>query len=269
MHLDSFKEEIKSYIKNIYELILEDYNEYLPQEKKDFIKNFNYDEDIVIDDGGKYSNSPGRWERKSKKIHFSPKSFYESSYKEAISKDIEIIDLKKIEKKLNNSANEEFKEEELLNFIKQKNLSCLDVIKGIVIHEVFHSIISIKDNEGIICVNYNNKVYECKGVKGEYLEEGLVEYFSRKFANKYNLFMIPSIPYQDNVEYAKKIESLLGKNIYKMLFNNNYKNMINYIHEVGLIDEYNNIENKWLVDRIINRLKIVEIKENMVNFEEL
>ncbi len=268
MDLETFKEDIKEYIKHIYSLVLEDYKEYLTIDKKELINEFNYDEDIVIDDGGEYSNSPGRWENKTRKIHLSPRTFYDKTYKEAIGKKINNIDIKVLEDKMANSANEKFTEEELLSFIKQKQLSCLNVVKGIIVHEVMHSIISIKIDEEIICVSYNNKIYECKGVKGEYLDEGLVEYFARKFANKHKLFLIPSIPYQKNVEYVKRLEMILGKNIYKLSFCNNYKSFFNYIHEVGLLEEYNEIENKWLTDRIINRIKNRNIKESLIDFSE-
>lgn len=255
MELETFKEEIKQQVRKIYNLILEDYKEYLTKDKINLINNFDYDEDIVIDDGNEFSNNPGRYDSKTHKIYISPNVFYESTYKDAISKNISVIDIEYLENKLNNSANESFIEEELLSYIRQKELSVYDVISGIIIHEVMHSIISIKIENEIFCVNYNNKIYECSGVKGEYLDEGIVEYFSRKFANKHKMFLLPSIPYQENVEYVKKLENILGRNIYKLAFTNNYKSFFNYIHEVGLIEEYNNIENKWLTNRIINRIK--------------
>lgn len=265
--MEIFKQEIKIYIKKIYDLILEEYKDYLSDDKKKWINNFNYEEDIIIDNGSEFSSSPGRFDSKTKKIHLSPKQLFEKNYKDAILKDVEKIDIALLEEKFKNSANETFTEEDLLSYIKQKKLNVFDIIKGIIIHEIMHSIISIKIDEESFCVSYNNKIYECNGVKGEYLDEGLVEYFSRKFANEHNYFFLPSIPYQENVEYVKQLEKELGKNIYKLAFNNNYKSFFNYIHEVGLLEEYNNIENKWLTNRIINRIKNRNIKEGIVDLE--
>lgn len=267
--LEEFKLEIEKYVREIYDLILEDYKEYLPEEKIELIMNFNYKDDIVIDDGGKYSKGPGRWENKERKLALSPVAFYESSYKYEINKEVRYIPLEEIESKLRRSYSESFTGEELANLIRQKNLSCLDVTKGIVIHEVFHSIINMKLEDEIFRVTYEGKIYDCKGVKGEYLEEGLVEYFARKFACKHGLFMFPSIPYQPNVEYAKKIEKQLGKNIYKLLFRGNYKTLLNYIHKIGMLDEYHLFEEKWLNERITKRLKCMNDKEEFIEFNEI
>lgn len=267
--LELFKLDIEEYVKAIYSLILEDYEEYLPLDKKKLISNFDYKNDIVIDDGGKYSKGPGRWENRAKKLALSPMTFYENTYKNEINKEVKHIDINLIEEKLKNSSQESFTGMELANLIRQKNLSCLDVTKGIVIHEVFHSIITMKMEDEVFRIEYNDKIYDCKGVKGEFLEEGLVEYYARKFANKHNLFMFPSIPYQPNVEYAKKIEKELGKNMYKLLFRGNYKTLLNYIHKVGMLDEYHEFENEWLNERIIKRLKRMTDKEEFVEFNEI
>lgn len=267
--LDLFKLDIKEYVKEIYSLILEDYDEYLPLDKKILIKNFDYDKDIIIDDGGKYSKGPGRWESKTKRLALSPITFYENTYKKEINKDIPYMDINLIEEKLKNSSFESFTGSELANLIRQKNLTCLDVTKGIVIHEVFHSIITMKMEDEVFRVNYMGKLYDCKGVKGEFLEEGLVEYYARKFANKHNLFLFPSIPYQPNVEYAKDIEKELGKNMYKLLFRGNYKTLLNYIHKIGMLNEYHEFENAWLNERIIKRLKRMTDKEEFIEFNEI
>lgn len=264
-----FKKEISEYVKLIYSLILEDFGDYLPKEKLELIKNFDYQNDIIIDSGGKYSKGPGRWEHNTKRLVLSPMAFYENIYKHEIEKEVEHIDLSLIEKKLKNSANETFTGTELANLIRQKKLTHFDITKGIVIHEVFHSIITMKLYNEVFRVKYNNKNYDCKGVKGEYLEEGLVEYFARKFANKHNLFMFPSIPYQPNVEYAKRVEKELGKNIYKLLFKGDYRMLLNYIHKVGWLDEYHAFEDKWLKERIIKRIKTMKDKEEFIEFNEI
>lgn len=267
--LELFKLDIKEYVKVIYSLILEDYDEYLPLDKKILIKNFDYDKDIIIDDGGKYSRGPGRWESKTKKLALSPITFYENIYKKEMNKDIPYIDINLIEEKLRNSSSVSFTGSELANLIRQKKLTCLDVTKGIVIHEVFHSIITMKMEDEVFRIDYMGKVYDCKGVKGEFLEEGLVEYYARKFANKHNLFMFPSIPYQPNVEYAKDIEKQLGKNMYKLLFRGNYKTLLNYIHKIGMLDEYHEFEDAWLNERITKRLKRMTDKEEFIEFNEI
>lgn len=267
--LELFKLDIKEYVKAIYSLILEDYGEYLPLDKKILIKNFDYDKDIILDDGGKYSKGPGRWESKTKKLALSPITFYENIYKKEINKDTPYIDINYIEEKLRKSSSVSFTGSELANLIRQKNLTCLDVTKGIVIHEVFHSIITMKMEDEVFRIDYMGKVYDCKGVKGEFLEEGLVEYYARKFANKHNLFMFPSIPYQPNVEYAKDIEKELGKNMYKLLFRGNYKTLLNYIHKIGMLEEYHEFEDKWLNERITKRLKRMTDKEVFIEFNEI
>lgn len=267
--LEQFKLDIEQYVKKIYSLILEDYQEYLPEEKIKLIKNFNYQEDIILDDGGKYSRGPGRWESGLKKLALSPITFNETTFKKQIDKRVNDIDIDIILEKLKNSANETFTGDELANLIRKNNLTYLDVTKGIVIHEVFHSIITIKQNDEVFRVNYKGKLYDCRGVKGEYLEEGLVEYYARKFANKHNLFMFPSIPYQNNVDYAKRIEKELGKNVYKLLFKSNYKTLLNYIHKIGMLDDYHRFENEWLEKRITKRLERFDEKEEFVEFNEI
>ncbi|HPF83313.1 MAG TPA: hypothetical protein PLV83_04035 [Bacilli bacterium] len=265
--LDKFKLDIEEYVKKIYSLILIEYKEYLPKEKIELISNFDYKQDIVIDDGGKYSKGPGRWE--NNKLHLSPMAFYENTYKKEINKEVEKLDINEINKKMKNSANNNFTGLELANLIRQNNLSCLDVTKGIVIHEIFHSIITMKIEDEIYSINFNDKEYNCKGVKGEYLEEGLVEYYARKLADKYDMYLFPSIPYQKNVEYAKEVEKVIGKNMNKLLFRGNYRTILNYIHKVGQLDSYQEEENKWLKDRITNRLKKMQDKEEFVEFNEI
>lgn len=265
--LVQFKKDISNYVRKIYSLIMEDYGEYLSEDKIQFIKNFNYQDNIVIDKGGKYSKGPGRWE--DNKLALSPITFYENTYKRLLDSDIEYLNINEIDNKLNNSANELFSGTELANLVKQKQLSCLDVVKGVVIHEIFHSVITLRNKNEIYRVIFNDKAYDCKGVKGEYLEEGFVEYYARVFANKHDLFMIPSIPYQANITYAKRIEKSIGKNINKLLFRSDYKGLLNYVHKIDGIKEYNKFENDWLTKRIIKRLKIMDDHEKFVEFNEI
>lgn len=267
--LELFKQDIEQYVKQVYTLILEDYGEFLPIEKRNLINDFDCKKDIIIDDGGKYSKGPGRWESRLKKLALSPFAFYESTYKNEIKKEVPYMDIELIEKKLKNSANETFTGSELANLIRQKKLTCLDITKGIVIHEVFHSVITMKMENEIFRIDYKGKTYDCKGVKGEYLEEGLVEYYARKFADKHNLFMFPSIPYQKNIEYAKRIEKELGSNMNKLLFKGNYKTLLNYIHKVGMFDEYHEFENIWLNERMTKRLKKMKDEEEFIEFNEI
>ena len=267
--LEQFKLDIEEYVKLIYSLILEDYGKYLPDDKLRIINNFNYKTDIVIDTGGRYSTGPGRWERKTHKLALSPITFYEKTFKAEMAKQVKHKELSLIEEKLKNSANETFTGTELSNLIYQKKLNHFDITKGIVIHEIFHSIITMKIDDEVYRIEYDDKTYDCKGVKGEYLEEGFVEYLARKFANKHNLFMFPSLPYQPNVEYAKTIEKLLGKNVYKLIFDADYRKVLNYIHKSDLIDEYNKMENRWLKSRIINRLEYRKTKDEYIDFDEV
>ena len=270
-NLDEFKLEIEEYVRQIYSLILEDYIEYLPQEKIDMIKKFDYKNNIKIDKGGMYSTCLGRYESNTKTLAISPVSFYNNVYNKEINKNIELLDINTIIKKMENSSEEEFTGLELSNYIKQMNLSVLDVTKGVVIHELFHSIITLKDENEIFSIEYDNKYYECKGIRGDYLEEGFVEYYARKFANKHKLFMFPSIPYQENIKYAKNISKELGKNIYKLIFNCNYKTLLNYVHREGEYKKYSSFEKEWLDKRIINRLENKKNKEELVldEIEEL
>jgi hypothetical protein len=266
---DSFKAEIIEYVKEIYSLILEDYEDVLSEESKEIIKNFNYEEDIVIDEGGKFSKGPGRWENKTKKLHLSPELFNKTTYKKGMEVEVNHIPLDNIISKLKNSSNETFSGEELANLVRQKNLTYLDVTKGVVIHEIFHSIIHMKSDEEIFSINYDGKLYDCRGVKGELLDEGLVEYYARKFADRHNLFIFPSIPYQSNVEYAKLVEKKIGKNTDKLVFNGNYKTVLNYIHEPNFLESYHILENDWLQTRIVDRLKIAESKNDFYDFGEV
>ena len=267
-NLDEFKLEIEEYVKKIYSLILEDYGKYLNQNKLDMIKNFDYKNNIKIDKGSIYTISPGRWESKTNTLALSPVSFYNIVYKKEIEKDIIKLDINEIQNKLNNSSNETFTGLELINYIKQNNLSVLDITKGIVIHELFHSIITLKDADEVFRVSYRGKNYDCKGIKGDYLEEGIVEYYARYFANKHNLFLFPSIPYQENVEYAKEIIKKLGTNANKLIFNTNYKTILNYIHKKEEYKKYDSYEAEWLNKRIIKRLETKDIK-NIIDVDEI
>ena len=268
-NLETFKKEIIEYIKEIYSLILEDYKEYLPVDKINMIKSFGY-ENIKIDKGSIYTNSLGRWESKTNTLVLSPETFYNMVYKKEIEKEVPIIDINAIINKLNNSSNEVFTGLELINYIKQKKLTVYDITKGIVIHELFHSIITLKDPDEVFRVVYNNKNYDCKGIRGDYLEEGIVEYYARDFANKHNLFLFPSIPYQDNVLYAKDILNKLGKNANKLIFSANYRTILNYIHKEEEFKKYNSFEKEWLNKRIIKRLENKDIKEFFIDeIEEL
>lgn len=266
---DSFKEDITSYVKKIYSLILEDYIDVLSDDSKNIIENFNYEEDIVIDEGGKFSKGPGRWENKTNKLHLSPELFNKTTYKKGMEVEVEYLPIDKIISKLNNSSKEIFSGAELANLVRQKNLTYLDVTKGVVVHEIFHSIIHMKSDEEIFSINHEGKLYDCRGVKGELLDEGLVEYYARKFADRHNLFIFPSIPYQGNVEYAKIVEQKIGKNTNKLVFNGNYKTVLNYIHEPNFLESYHILENDWLQTRIIDRLKIAESKDNLYDFGEV
>ncbi len=261
-----FKDEIIEYVKYLYSLMLQEHEHELPPEKIDQIKNFDYENDIVIDDGGKYSKGPARWEKVTRKLHLSPKLFYENTFKDALDNDINYIPLEDIMNKIKNSANESFTGEELANLVRQTDLSHFDIVKSVVIHELYHSLISLKSSEETFTLNYEGRSYECRGVKGEFLDEGLVEYYARRFANKYNLFMFPSIPYQLNVEFAKKVVEKLGNNANKIFFNGDYRTVINYIHEPDYIDRYNNLENNWLKERITERIKIAKEKDDSYDF---
>ncbi len=263
-----FKNDIKNYVKRIYSLILEDYKDILSNKSKEIIMNFNYEEDIVIDDGGMFSKGPGRWESSTKKLHLSPDLFNETVYKKGMEIEVKHIPIDGIMNKLNKSYEEKFTGEELANLVRQKKLTYLDVTKGIVIHEIFHSIIHMKTPEEIFSINYGGKYYDCRGVKGELMDEGLVEYYARKFANKHNLFIFPSIPYQENVEYAKIIEKKIGKNTTKLIFNGNYKTVLNCIHDPEFLEKYHILENDWLKSRIIERLKTAQLKNNIYEFQE-
>lgn len=267
-----FKDEIIEYVKYLYSLILKEHEEELPEKTLNIIKNFNYEDDIVIDDGGKYSRGPARWEKVTNKLHLSPKLFYENTYKQSMENNVLFIPLEEIMKKIRNSANESFTGEELSNLVKQTNLSHFDITKSVVIHELFHSIISLKSDTEIFAVDFDGKIYDCKGVKGEFIDEGLVEYYARRFANKYELFLFPSIPYQLNVEFAKNVVDKLGKNANKIIFNGDYKRVLNYIHEPGFLESYINLENDWLKKRITERLEIAKSKDKLYdlnNIEEL
>lgn len=267
-NLDEFKLEIEEYVRRIYSLILEDYGEYLNQSKIDMINNFDYKNNIKIDKGSIYTISPGRWESKTNILALSPVSFYNAVYKKEIERDIIKLGINEIENKLNNSSNEIFTGLELINYIKQKNLSVYDITKGIVIHELFHSIITLKDPNEIFRVSYRGKNYDCKGIKGDYLEEGIVEYYARCFANKHNLFLFPSIPYQENVEYAKEVIEKLGKNANKLVFNSNYRTILNYIHKEEEYKKYDSYEAEWLNKRIIKRLETKDIKD-IIDLDEI
>lgn len=267
--ITSFKEDITNYVKQIYALILEDYGEFLSNASKEIIENFNYEDDIVIDEGGKFSKGPGRWENKTKKLHLSPELFYKTTYKKGMEVAVEKLPLEDILNKLKNSAKEKFTGAELANLVRQQNLTHLDITKGVVVHEIFHSIIHMKSDEEVFSIYYDGKLYDCRGVKGELLDEGLVEYYARKFADEHNLFVFPSIPYQSNVEYARLVEKKIGKNTNKLVFNGNYKTVLNYIHEPDFLESYHILENDWLQTRILDRLKIAETKNNFYDFGEV
>ena len=113
--LDKFKIEIIDFVKLVYSLILEDYKEYLSDEKRCMIENFDYSNNIKIDKGGKYTNSPGRWESKTGTLALSPESFYNTVYKKEVEKEVPLIDIEEVLRKLKDSSNEVFTGLELIN----------------------------------------------------------------------------------------------------------------------------------------------------------
>ena len=178
------------------------------------------------------------------------------------------INANSVEEKFKNLPYELFSVNDLKTLIKHKNLSCFDVCRGLVIHELFHYLITVKSPLEEYKTIYNGKEYKCKGVIGEYLEEGLVELYARMFALKHNLFMFPNINYQDNIKFVLKLSQEIGSNMDKLVFNSDYLGLLNYVHKNGLKEEYSSLENAWLEKRMISRFdKMNEIKEEEI--EEL
>ena len=261
-----FKNDIKNYVQELFTLILEDYRNYLPISKIEFIENYDFNNNIIIDKGGKYTKAPARIENNV--LSLSPTIFYDNFVKNYIDNDLKMVDIDLVEEKFKNLPYELFSVNDLKTLIKTKNLSCFDVCRGLVIHELFHYLITVKSSLEEYKIIYNGKEYKCKGVIGEYLEEGLVELYARMFALKHNLFMFPNINYQDNIKFVLKLRQEIGSNMDKLVFNSDYLGLLNYVHKNGLKEEYSSLENAWLEKRMVSRFdKMNEIKEEEI--EEL
>jgi hypothetical protein len=268
VYLVSFEKEIRATCENMNDMVCRDscLEFFLNPQPEKGTNYFNFE----MNPFGTLYLGFGKDRYDSKKIiDVSPELFNKTTYKKGMEVEVNHIPLDNIISKLKNSSNETFSGEELANLVRQKNLTYLDVTKGVVIHEIFHSIIHMKSDEEIFSINYDGKLYDCRGVKGELLDEGLVEYYARKFADRHNLFIFPSIPYQSNVEYAKLVEKKIGKNTDKLVFNGNYKTVLNYIHEPNFLESYHILENDWLQTRIVDRLKIAESKNDFYDFGEV
>ena len=137
--------------------------------------------------------------------------------------------------------------EEMTNFIKD----------NIIVHEIFHYFIRPK--------------YEQEEL-GHFITEGLVQYYTEKYSDKYNLVK-PKSNYDENVEFAKVLISSLNKNeIDKKIFTYNLEQLIDESKENKLfqekLKEFNC--NKKLHDKITSLIKTIgnELVENNQNKEE-
>ena len=119
-------------------------------------------------------------------------------------------------------------------------------MKGTLIHEIHHIITNSKTEEPLLY-----KVEKANGEKevtsisksGTFFDEGLVEKSSLAFSRKYNLFMMPSYRYSENVKFIDEVMTRLKISNVKDLFNRKYDEVLSdSCFSKDFLSKYKNFE---------------------------
>lgn len=258
-------EETKNLLSFTAERVLKDYEKYLPKEKKEILQKFIDKKSVKLGTRDYKSPSleagPGR--AKNGEVILTPDSYSEYVRKEvyAISYDeqwknyINSIHLGELEKKIINSDIVSVPAAEVGAYRHLKQMSLNEMIESIAIHEMFHTIIGIKDQNRQRVGSYtiNNEEEKVVIPYGRMIDEGMVDYYTRKFCcnKKYRdeyrqlygkeIPFVPSGKYEAGIQVARPMDQLLGLDK-TLIFNGNCTEILRKLNHPGLMKTAEEIE---------------------------
>lgn len=260
-------EETKNLLSFTAERILKEYEKYLPEEKKEILQNFIDKKSVKLGIRDYHSPvlEPGPGRAKNGEVILTPDSYHKYVQKEvqAILYDekwktyISSINLEELENKIINSDIMSVTEAEVGAYRHLKQMSLNEMIESIAIHEMFHTIIGIKDKNRQRVGSYtiNNEEEKIVVPFGRMIDEGMVDYYTRKFCcnKKYRdeyrklygkeLPFIPSGKYEAGIKVARPMDQLLGLDK-TLIFNGNCTEILRRINHPGLTKAAEEIEKK-------------------------
>ena len=146
-------------------------------------------------------------------------------------------------------------------------------MKGTLIHEMHHIIMNSKKEEPLFYeIEKANGEKEVTSISksGIFFDEGLVEKSSLIFARKYNLFIMPSYHYSENVKFIDEVMTKLKISNVKELFNQKYDVVLSNFSQEFLA-KYKNFEWEKILKKMIQKdnsnEKIFKVSEQ--NFQTL
>ena len=119
-------------------------------------------------------------------------------------------------------------------------------MKGTLIHEIHHIITNSKTEEPLVYeIEKENGEKEVTSISksGTFFDEGLVEKSSLAFARKYDLFIMPSYRYSENVKFIDEVMAKSKISNVKNLFNKKYDDALsNSCFSQDFLVKYKNFE---------------------------
>ena len=102
------------------------------------------------------------------------------------------------------------------------------IMKGNMIHETFHLLINLKDEDEYFNYQTPSGVESYHGSAGVLLNEGVVEKMATSFAQENGLLHHPALSYLHYVDLANRIEQRVGNpgTFYRTIFNRNYNELL-------------------------------------------
>lgn len=130
-------------------------------------------------------------------------------------------------------------------------------VYGEVIRKVVGSIIDVTCTKEL-----NVSEEEAKEIiYGEYLEEGLIEFYSRKIAEKFNLNLEDKPELKDNLEMVQKLYEKLGEGLDEKVFNSDALEILDAAKLEELVTECDNQAIESYLNNLATAKGIEEVKE--------
>lgn len=98
-------------------------------------------------------------------------------------------------------------------------------------------------------------------IYGEYLEEGLIEFYSRKIAEKFNLNLEDKPELKDNLEMVQKLYEKLGEGLDEKVFNSDALEILDAAKLEELVTECDNQAIESYLNNLATAKGIEEVKE--------
>lgn len=245
--LSNFYDEIKNNF-------LQEYETYLSNKKRKQLRNLDFSKKIILTEKSTNDNKIINYNLETNNYEISL-----LSYNKALDKQIKplfsVLEMNDVLEKYKDMANNSFSDLEVEILISSKQLNIEDIIKSQFLHELFSSIIDIRVSEEI-------KFKDTYGIyfkkSGSYLNEGIIEYFSRKFSSKNNINYIPETKYQKILNLISKVAN--NKNFEEECFNGNIHTISNNLN-LFFVRKINDLEIEYFEEEFkIKKGSIVEEK---------